>query len=292
MAVQQIIFSPCLLYENENFFDWQNLYDTLKFIYDFLDCKLVTYKGSFFHIESWYTKPKCDVNMMNYFSQHILPYLQKLSEDGEIFSLTENLIPLNEVLIDSDFKVTNKEEFELILSYLYFYNINCLMFVGLPNYNYLNTKLCINYINANENRHLLLIKNPWLDETGYFNSIIKKEVINFNNIFPCKELCTKIGLNKLETGNISQYKKYGEIIALRNKYYKLPYSDRQYKNVPYYMRYDGKYIICLDTLHCTYEVFKRTGSKYEDYQGEYNFSCEKIISKSSPSESHICYKYY
>ena len=116
--------------------------------------------------------------------------------------------------------------------------------------------------------------------------------LTYNNIFPYKELCFKIGSTTLEIGYKSLFKQYAKIIAERNGYHKLPYSSRQYKNVPYYIRDDEEYIICVDTLHGLFEVFQKSGSTYENYKGEYDFSCNKVSGKTSSSETHICYKYY
>ena len=95
--------------------------------------------------------------------------------------------------------------------------------------------------------------------------------LTYNNIFPYKELCFKIGSTTLEIGNKSLFKQYAKIIAERNGYHKLRYSSRQYKNVPYYIRDDEEYIICVDTLHGLFEVFQKSGSTYENYKGEYDF---------------------
>lgn len=167
---------------------------------------------------------------------------------------------------------------------------NKILFLGESNYNF--TPQYIKIVILLNNFNIPVVKNVWLDESGNFNNFIKESVKNYKEVFPCKTLCTQIGNKKIKIGDKSLFKKYAKIIAERNGYHKLPYSSRQYKKVPYYMRNDEEYIICVDTLHGFFEVFKKLGNTYEDYKGEYDFSCNKVSGKTSSSKTHICYKYY
>lgn len=290
MGTKRIIFSPCLLYENEDFFDWMNLRETLSFISEYLDCVLDTYEGSFFHKDSWYSNPRCDVNMMTYFSKNIFPLLCELSGKGTSYSF-DNFISLSEIEIDKSFKITNKTEFKLLISYIYEINRDCIVFVGTPNYEFKNS-----YLDLHMKDIIIqvpIIKNPWVDETGHFDFFISEEIKNYDEPFPCKAICKEIGSIRIDKGNRALYEKYGDIIAKRNGYSKLPYTKNQYKAVPYYKRHDNEYIICLDMLHGTFEVFKKQqGTRYENYKGEYDFCGNYIKAKKSDANTHKCYKYY
>lgn len=184
---------------------------------------------------------------------------------------------------------TDCEEFNCILNCIYQSNQENLLFVGSINKD-INDILV--FLLNGRTVNISVVKNVWLDESGHFDNLIKEDIKDYTNVFPCKELCCKIGSTILEIGNKALFKKYAKIIAERNGYHKLPYSSRQYKNVPYYMRNDGEYIICVDTLHGLFEVFQKTGSTYESYKGEYDFSCNEVSGKTSSSETHICYKSY
>lgn len=287
--MQRIIFSPCLLYSNEDFYDWHILFDTLDFIEKYLDCGLDTYEGSFFHCDSWYSNPQCDISMMNYFSQSIFPSLLSLSEKGDQYKL-DHIIPLEQVNLDPDFKITHKYEFELLLTYLYTHNRDCMIFVGTENFGYKEIDFNIFFTKDRVNITLPIIKNPWLEESENFNHCIKEEIKDYKEIFPCKPLCERMLQIDIKVGDKSNFKKYAGIVALRNGYYRLPYSSSQYKNVPYYRRNDQEYTICVDTLHGFFETFQKTGSTYDKYTGEYDFSCNEVSGKTSSSENHICYK--
>lgn len=287
--MQRIVFSPCLLYDNEDFYDWHILYNTLDFIEKYLDCELDTYEGSFFHCDSWYSNPECDLSLMNYFSQSILPSLQNLSEKGTQYKI-DSVVTLDQVDLDSDFKITNRHEFELLLSYIYYHNKDCVLFVGNKNIKYKKYSLNIFFSQKMINIKLPIVKNPWLEESENFNHFIKEDIKNYKEIFPCKPLCQKMLEIEIEVGDKSNFKKYAEIVAFRNGYYRLSYSSSQFKNVPYYRRNDEEFTICVDTLHGFFETFQKTGSTYGKYTGEYDFSCNEVSGKSSSSENHICYK--
>jgi hypothetical protein len=76
----------------------------------------------------------------------------------------------------------------------------------------------------------------------------------------------------------SLYKKYGEIIALRNgfsPYYpKNPFN----KDTKYFIRKDEKYILSIDLLHGHFEVFEGNAEKL--WIAEYNFSGQKLSSSN------------
>ena len=122
-----------------------------------------------------------------------------------------------------------------------------------------------------------VICDPFLDETGNFNKYIKN-IVNNTELFKYKDICTKL-VNKMKeqisqgqrNGNL--YKKYGEIIALRNKfsiyYPKNPYNT----NTTYFLSDDRKNIISIDLKHGHFEVFDNTNqqlwvAKYDIYGNE------------------------
>lgn len=229
--------------------------------------------------------------MMAYFSQHILPKLCELSENGTEYSI-EDIISLDEIVLSDNFCITNKSEFELMSSYIYYKNQNCIIFLGNPNYNFENSYLDFNFTLKGNDFKIPVIKNPWFDETGNFDSFVLEKIKKHDEPFPCKAICEKIGKLEIKQSDRASYEKYGNIVAKRNGYYRVPYTTRQYKDVPYYKRNDSEYIICLDMLHGTFEVFKRQGSKYEDYKGEYDFCGNHIENKKSDPNTHKCYRYY
>lgn len=262
--MERIIFSPCLLYENENFFDWANLEKTLPFINKYLDCALDTYEESFFHISSWYSKPKCDITMMNYFSQKILPILCDLSNKGTTYTF-KNIVKLEETYVDPNFSITNKCEFQLLLTYLYNSNKKCLLFVGKSNYEFKLSFLNVKFNISEKTCNVPIVKDPWFDMTGNFDNCIVQH--KNNSILPNSFLCTQLDSKmKDEAKTIcgikgSLYKKYGKVIALRNYFKEYKPKHPFEKDTDYYISIDNKYIISVDLLHGHFEVFNATGKQ-------------------------------
>lgn len=273
--MKHIIFSPCLLYENEDFFDWYNLQNTLEFISDFLDCGLDTYEGSFFHIDSWFSKPRCDVNMASYFSQYIIPLLTNLAEKGNSYRF-DDVLDKNKIIIDPSFVITNEEEFCLLLYYICKINHNPLIFVGEPNYDFDKEFLEIYF--DKDIFHVPIIKNPWLEKSENFNKYICQCKKKNSEIFVNKNLCIYLDekmkeIAKENSANSALYKEYGEIVALRNNFSQYNIHDK-YINTDYYKSEDEKYIISTDLLHGHFEIFQGTGKQL--WINQYNFSGEEL----------------
>lgn len=279
------ILSPCLYISNGEITNLGQLIEVLDFISSYLDIRLDSIDSSILSEENWYAFPKYKPTIYNQFTILVVPLLKKLVNRSNKIHLDKSNIEYN--IFNNEFVITDYDEFNIIAQYISITKEEMLLFVGHKNENI--EKLLEISIN-DKSYKIPIIKNVWYDDTGNYNNHIKKDVKNYNSVFPCQILCSKIGKEILETGNKSLYKKYAKIIAERNCYIKLQYDSRQYKNVPYYIRNDKEYILCVDTLHGTFEVFKKTGSTYDDYRGEYDFSCNKIIGKTSSSENHICYK--
>ncbi len=281
------ILSPCLYLKDNELKNLGELIEVLDFIANFLDIDFSLSDSSILYEDNWYSFPKYKPTVYNQFTTFVVPLLKKLDKKVNMIHVTDKNV--NYFISDKQYLITDCEEFNCVLNCICQTTINHLLFVGSINKNINDIlDITVNGITFN----IPVVKNVWFDESGHFDNLIKEEVKNYNNVFPCKEVCYKIGNTILEVGNKSLFKKYAKIIAERNGYHKLPYSSRQYKNVPYYIRNDEEYIICVDTLHGFFEVFKKSGTTYEDYKGEYDFSCNKVSGKTSSSETHICYKYY
>lgn len=281
------ILSPCLYLKDNELKNLGELIEVLEFINEFLNIDFNLPNTSILHENNWYSLPKYKPIIYNQFTTIIVPLLKKLCKNFTSIYIMDNDIKYS--IPDKEYLITDEEEFNAIVNYIYQYQKEYLLFVGNANKD-IDEKLNITVKEAVFS--IPVIKNVWLDESGYFDNFIKEDIKDYDDIFPCKKLCSKIGNEILEIGNKALFKKYGKIVAKRNGFHKLPYTSRQYKNVPYYMRNDQEYIVCIDTLHGFYEVFHKSGSKYEDYKGEYDFSCNKVYGKISPSETHICYKSY
>lgn len=281
------ILSPCLYLKDNELKNLGELIETLEFIDNYLEINFGITNLSILHENNWYSLPKYKSTVYNQFTTLVVPLLKKLSKKVNIIQVTDPNI--NYSISQKTYLITDCEEFNYLLNFIKHSPNNCILFVGSANKNVDDT---LDIVVNSKTFNIPVVKNVWFDESGHFDSLILESVKNYNNVFPCKELCCKIGNTILEIGNKSLFKKYAKIIAKRNGYYKLPYSSRQYKNVPYYMRNDKEYIICVDTLHGLFEVFQKTGSTYENYKGEYDFSCNEVSGKTSSSETHICYKSY
>lgn len=283
------ILSPCLYLKNNELTNIGELIEVLEFIDDYLATNFILSNSSILYEDNWYSLPKYKHTVYNQFTTLVVPLLRKLikRENSNIIHATEKYMTYS--VSDPQYFITDSEEFNCILNCIYQSNQENLLFVGSINKD-INDILV--FLLNGRTVNISVVKNVWLDESGHFDNLIKEDIKDYTNVFPCKELCCKIGSTILEIGNKALFKKYAKIIAERNGYHKLPYSSRQYKNVPYYMRNDGEYIICVDTLHGLFEVFQKTGSTYESYKGEYDFSCNEVSGKTSSSETHICYKSY
>lgn len=280
------LLSPCLYLENNELKNLGELIEVLDFISRFLDVNIDLSNLSILCEGNWYSFPKYKPTIYNQFATCVVPLFKKLKNRVIINQDINKNIKYHD--LDRHYTITDLDEFNCVVSCIQSTK-NYLLFVGNINKDIGDTfTISINSVSLD----IPTVKDVWLDESGNFDNLIRKSAKNYNDIFPCRELCSKIGHTVQEIGNKSLFKKYAKIIAERNGYHRLPYSSRQYKNVPYYIRNDDEYIICLDTLHGLFEVFKRSGNTYENYKGEYDFSCSKVSGKTSSVKTHICYKNY
>lgn len=286
----KVIFSPCLYCTTSaELYNLFSLNETLKFIVDYLDAGLDDYDEAFYNDNRLYMPPVMETTAyVQYMS--IIENLYKLKTNGEnITILSHN----KEYVLESEkFTVSNDKEFQIIIDYLYQLNINnncndVLLFYGTLNddYNSLSLKLLID----NNPYTIPIIGNPLLDETGNFNTYIK-EATNNTDLFKYKKICIKLAENmkkQIYPGqrNGSLYKKYGRIIALRNKfsvyYPKKPYD----KDTIYFISNDRQNIISIDLKHGHFEVFDNTNrqlwvAKYDIYGEEIDRPTDPKILKN------------
>lgn len=290
----KLILSPCIICASNGIYSLSNLFDVLTFITNYLNVEFDTYNGSYYNENSWYSPPAYMQTTYLYFTTQILPLLQSLLITGETIALNEENIEYES--IDSEFKITDEEQFHLLIKYVSTLNANepIVMFVGEDNYEY-----NVNYVQFRLKQHdallnIPIVKDPYIDESGNFNQSIR-ENISTNKIFMNDVLCKKfpeivkkvtLGMGSGDKPNI--YKKYGEIVAKRNNFIDFKVKN-PYKNTNYYIRKDNKYIISVDLTHGTFEVFIN-GKKKPDFINEYDLSGTPLKTKNSNPETHKVYR--
>lgn len=274
----KVIFSPCLYSTTDiELYDLFSLNETLKFIVDYLDASIDDYDEAFYNDNRLYMPPVMETTAyLQYMS--IIENLYKLKINGENITLHSHD---NKYLFeDRKFTVSNDKEFQIIIDYLNQLNENdnsddILLFYGTLNDDYDSSflKLFINNIPYT----IPVVGNPHLDESGNFDTYIKDATQN-TELFKYKQICVKLADNmkkQISPGqrNGNLYKKYGKIIALRNKfsiyYPKKPYD----KDTIYFISNDRKDIISIDLKHGHFEVFDNTDrqlwvAKYDIYGNE------------------------
>lgn len=276
MVSQKIMLSPCVVCENEEIYDWMLLNDTLDFINSYLECGLDSVEGSIFHQDSWYTPPAFALNMYSFFTTSIFPKLVELLRKGDTYSLSD----LNEIdtyfIKNFDFKITNLKEMELLIRYTASINKEYILFIGRANYGLDSETL---EISVDGNDILIpIVKDPYTEKSNCFNSLIKKG--NNKELFVNADLCFSLDKEMKEKAkDISGskgalYKKYGEIIALRNDFVEYFPKNPYNKETKYFIRKDEKYILSIDLLHGHYEVFE--GKSRKLWIAEYNFSGQRL----------------
>lgn len=276
MVSQKIMLSPCMVCENEEIYDWMLLNDTLDFIDRYLECGLDSIEGSIFHQDSWYIPPAFELNMFSMFTTNIFPKLVKLLQKGDIYSLTD----LKEIdtyyIKNSNFKITNLKEMELLIRYTSSINKDYILFVGRTNYGLDSEKF---EISVDGNDVLIpIVKDPYTEKSNCFNSFIKKN--DSKELLVNADLCIKLDNEMKEkakgiSGSKGDlYKKYGEIIALRNDFVEYFPKNPYNKETKYFIRKDEKYILSIDLLHGHYEVFE--GKTRKLWIAEYNFSGQRL----------------
>lgn len=262
----KVIFSPCLYCTDNKIYDLFLLNDTLKFIVDYLDASLDDYEEAFYNDNRLYMPPIMETTAyLQYMS--IIENIYKLKTNGTEIIL--NLHNTNYVLQNPEFQISNSKEFQILIDYLYqLYNENCdediIMFFGETNDKY--TDFFLNILINNINFSIPVVGNPFLDKTGNFDKYIKEIIDDFDEPFKYKQICCQLAdeMNqKVLTGqrNGSLYKKYGEIIALRNKFSIYHPQEPYDEDTIYFISYDKYHIISIDLKHGHYEVFDNTNKK-------------------------------
>ena len=155
-------------------------------------------------------------------------------------------------------------------------NKDYILFVGRTNYGLDSEKL---EISVDGNDVLIpIVKDPYTEKSNCFNSFIKKN--DSKELLVNADLCIKLDNEMKEKAKgISGskgalYKKYGEIIALRNDFVEYFPKNPYNKETKYFIRKDEKYILSIDLLHGHYEVFE--GKTRKLWIAEYNFSGQRL----------------
>lgn len=280
MVAQKIMLSPCMVCENEEIYDWMLLNDTLDFINKYLDCGLDSIESSIFHEYSWYMPPAFTLNMYSFFTTNIFPKLLDLLRKGDAYSLSDLKKSGTYYIKNSDFRVTNQKEMELLIRYTANINKDYVLFVGKSNYGLRSDTLDLS-VDGND---LLIpvVKEPYTEKSNCFNSFIKEN--GSEEIFVNSDLCVKLDQEMKEQAITisgpkgSLYKKYGEIIALRNGFSEYHPKNPYNKDTKYFIRKDGKYILSIDLLHGHFEVYEGNAGKL--WIAEYNFSGKRLSSSN------------
>ncbi len=275
------ILSPCLFFpsvntEAEKMKHSNHLLKVIDFIDRFLDLELDKYSDSPYDRKRWYV-PNFEYENLNsnLLAAKIFPILLRILNTPNNLKYGENGLIINNDksnIQNKDFILPqNEDSFLRYLTYLKDNQLAGIFFLGLNNQDVSGCKIYIE-----DNYSFDTIKNPWIDESETFNNYINKNLEEEPQIFANRKLCVKLDEKMKEeaikiTGlKGSHYKKYGEIIALRNGFE--PYSPKNPydKNTNYYRRKDKKYIISVDLLHGHFEVFQGKGKQLWIHQ--YNFS--------------------
>ena len=286
MVTQKIMFSPCMVCNIDEMYDWVLLYETLDFIDKYLECGLDSIETSIFHRNSWYAPPAFNLSMYNVFTTNIFPKLDNLLRKGNEYSLSDLSSKGTSSLQNSDYVVTNPQEIELIKAYTECINQNYVLFIGKPNYGLKGKTLNIKTDNGVVS--IPVVKDPYIEKTTAYNSFIKTSLST--GPFPNSEMCAKLDEEMHdEAKNIvglkgSLYKQYGEIIALRNGFCEYHPKNPYNKDTKYFISSDKKYVISIDLLHGLFEVFDGNSSK--QWIAEYNFS-GKLLSSNHMSQKEL-----
>lgn len=273
MVIQKIMFSPCMVCENEEIYDWVFFNDILDFINEYLDCGLDSIEESIFNEQSWYTPPTVKVNMYSFFTSNIVPKLSELLRRGEVYSTedleTDSICDIK----NADFNITNEKEIKLLMNYTANINRDYILFVGRANFN-----LSGDFVkfHVDDNEFLIpVVREPYIEKSGCFNDCIKDN--GSKEIFVNAQLCNKLDQEMkkkamaISGSKGSLYKKYGKIIALRNWFTEYHPKNPYNADTKYFISKDKKYILSIDLLHGHFEVYEGNNSK-KQWIAEYNFS--------------------
>lgn len=277
----KLIISPCLYIKDNKISNLAELYELLDFVDKYLDIGLDSIKQSILCEDNWFKIPPYDITMYNFFIIKIIPLLRRLWDKGGV-PLDVNII--ENCRIQEDYYVTDEYEFKLMLSYIFEQEASYLLGLGTLNNHIKNELICEQLNPVKTIKSVPVVSNVWLDETGNYDDYISKAIAQEDEVFVNKVICSKFkqyvnekvqGLSSNEKPTI--YKYYGKIIAKRNNFIQFNPSD-SHKDTIYFRRYDGKYIISVDTMHGTFEVFN--SSLKTSKHAEYDFNCKQITQKN------------
>lgn len=285
----KVILSPCLYMKGTQDFCLFSLTETLMFIYDNLIGGLDDYEKAFYNQNRFYQPPVTHYND-SYLYQKTFDLIRKLVMRGEIIA-DGDFLEIIYSIFEKDYSIVDDSEFQIMCNYLnYLFSKNKLndviMFTGEK-----NKQLSTSKINIKLNDEVVsipVVKDVWEEETDIFNLYINPNSINIKEIFPNKNLLNELYLKfkRLEQdieekNKPSFYKHYGNIFALRNNYKKYHIDKPYVPETNYYRRYDEKYIISIDLLHGTFEVFNGND---ELWIAEYKFSGDVFYEAKSKKE--------
>lgn len=283
------LLSPCILKDSNGDFvkkiDYLYYYsEILGFALKWLDLRLLIHDKSFYKQLYAYCPPLSDQTLSNFFAANITSKFQALVADGTVIYEDETKGVFN----SEQYTCVDQHECDLIACCLE--NITdseALMFVGLE-----NSLISIPVIIKTNSKEITikLLHDPYKTELSIFDASLKMVDSSENCIFPCAEICQCFIDKAQKEKNKSAYQLYGDIIARRNGFSKMPYDANRYKqDTQCYISKNGKFYISLDDLHGTFEVFDAT-TKKASFIGEYGFDGRLIASKFSDPNTHKFFK--
>lgn len=283
------LLSPCILKDSNGEFvesmdNLQYYAKLLGFAIKWLDLKLLIHEKSFYNQLWEYSPPLSDLTLSSYFATNITSKFQSLVADGQVIYDEEETCSFE----SKQYICVDQHECDLIACCLgKVPEGEALMFVGLKN----SDVTIPTEIKFNSKEHTInLIYDPYKTESTILDSSLKIFASSKSCIFPYAEICDFF-IKKAETEKSkSAYQLYGDIIAKRNGYSKMPYDAKRYKqDAPCYISRNRNFFISLDDLHGTFEVFDAT-TKKASYIGEYSFDGLLITSKFSDPNTHKFFK--
>ena len=278
--------SPCLIKTDEEKFNitmeaLKNYHSILEFSKKWLLLKLLIHQKSIYLNINAYEPPLELQTLASFFQTNILSLWCDLLSDAYIVYDEEYY----NFEIPNDYNCVDKPEWNLLCNCLKtLADREILIFVCNSN------NITESYISVNEEYKLHTVSNPLVEETEIFNDYLNYPESTVETIFPCVDICRVFVDKAQEEKNASAYKKYGDIIAKRNGFIKLPYDHRRYKpNAPAYKSKNEEFFISLDEMHGTFEVFAAKNHS-EPFIAEYGFDGKKLTQKNSRPENHKFYK--
>ena len=283
------LLSPCILKDSNGEFvesmdNLQHYAKLLGFAIKWLDLKLLIHEKSFYNHLWEYSPPLSDLTLSSYFAANITSKFQSLVADGQVIYDEEEASSFE----SKQYICVDQQECDLIACCLgKVPEGEALMFVGLKNSDVTNPT----GIKFNSKEHTInLIYDPYKTESTILDSSLKIFASTKSCIFPYAEICDCFIQKAENEKSKSAYQLYGDIIAKRNGFSKMPYDAKRYKqDAPCYISRNGNFFISLDDLHGTFEVFDAT-TKKASFIGEYKFDGHLITSKFSDPNTHKFFK--